>query len=972
MDMGNDDRQSLARADQALEFKIFLASPGDVPLERKLAREAIAHVSGERRFRGRLKIEIVAWDQPGAAVAMEAGLTPQEAIAQGLPKPEDCDLAVVVLWSRIGTQLPADFELKEDGSPYLSGTEWEYLNALKGYRTHRKPAVWIYRRIGAPNIAANDPERNLKLDQWDKLERFFSAFTNPDGSLRGGINQYEAPEDFRLHFEGHLRDRLDKLLENLPPPAANSRSAAPAPRWTESPYPGLAAFAPEQAPIFFGRGREVDQLLSQFSDPEVRFVAVVGVSGSGKSSLVRAGLVPRLRAGIVGNAPWIDLCFKPGERGGNPFLALAFALKATLGLTGRNEAEIARALQSDYKQDKPKEAERHFQNLRSLQPVAAELLLLIDQFEEVFTQTSKTDREDFIDFMQGIVALPGVRVIITLRADFFGQAIDEPALAKLLRRDRGAFPLDPPGVGALHEMIVRPAEAAALELQPGLAHRLLDDSMGEGPGAMALIAFTLNELYTRRAGQSIGLSDYDTLGGVKGAVQTRAEVALRGLPTTALPELFGALVEFNEREVATRRRVPKTKLGADAQVLADALVDARLLVTAEDEARQPTYEVAHETVLGGWKDLHDWIGAHAKALRARRDLERVAEEWEKANRHASALRTGRLLRRYLCSAEPRTEIAEAYLAACRRRRLFFGAGYAALFMATIAGFAMLFYISKSQFPPALAAKGLLAQWGLWPVRPPTMVPIPAGQFDMGDANGLYNEQPVHKVRFGRLFEIGKFEVTFAEYDLFAAATARYKPDDKGWGRGDRPVINVSWDDAVAYAAWLKERTGLSFRLPTESEWEYAARAASNTPRYWQEIGVSGNDDPACRFANIFDRENEFRIKSAFPGVEWKPLSCADGYPFTSPVGSFQSNDWKLHDMLGNVVEWTQDCYLATYEEASRDGTAWEGNLGEECTQRVARGGSWGLDPRFARSSARLPSNPDFRTYFIGFRLARTP
>ena len=140
------------------QFRIFLASPGDVPLERKLAREAITHISSERRFRGRINIEIIAWDQPGAAVAMEAGLTPQEAIAQGLPKPEDCDLAVIILWSRIGTQLPADFELKQDGSPYLSGTEWEYLNALKGYRTNGKPAVWVYRRIGAPNPDLDDPE----------------------------------------------------------------------------------------------------------------------------------------------------------------------------------------------------------------------------------------------------------------------------------------------------------------------------------------------------------------------------------------------------------------------------------------------------------------------------------------------------------------------------------------------------------------------------------------------------------------------------------------------------------------------------------------------------------------------------------------------------------------------------------------------------------------------------------------------
>ena len=314
------------------QFRIFLASPGDVPLERKLAREAITHISSERRFRGRIDIEIIAWDQPGAAVAMEAGLTPQKAISQGLPKPEGCDLAVIILWSRIGTQLPAGFELKEDGSPYLSGTEWEYLNALKGYRTNRKPAVWLYRRTRAPNPDLDNPDYASIVEQWNKVKKFFAAFTNPDGSLAGGINLYEAPDGFRQKFEQHLRDRLDKLLESLPIIKASQTLEKPtaAPRWTGSPYPGLEAFTPEQAPIYFGRGREVDQLLQQFTDPKVRFVAVVGVSGSGKSSLVKAGLLPRLRTGIIGKAPWIDLIFKPGERGGNPFLALAFALKARL------------------------------------------------------------------------------------------------------------------------------------------------------------------------------------------------------------------------------------------------------------------------------------------------------------------------------------------------------------------------------------------------------------------------------------------------------------------------------------------------------------------------------------------------------------------------------------------------------------------------------------------------------------------
>lgn len=314
-------KNAIAECRNLHQFRIFLASPGDVPLERKLAREAITHISSERRFRGRINIEIIAWDQPGAEVAMEAGMTPQEAIAKGLPKPEDCDLAVIILWSRIGTQLPANFELKQDRTPYLSGTEWEYLNALKGFNSKNKPSVWVYRRMGAPQFAIDDPNLSDRQEQWRKLENFFASFINPDKTLAGGINAYETPDQFRLKFETHLRNRLDELLETLPTPIVFPKSEQTIntpPRWPESPYPGLESFTPKQAPIYFGRGREVDQLLQQFADAKTRFVAIVGVSGSGKSSLVKAGLLPRLRTGIIGNAPWIDLILNPANAGTTP------------------------------------------------------------------------------------------------------------------------------------------------------------------------------------------------------------------------------------------------------------------------------------------------------------------------------------------------------------------------------------------------------------------------------------------------------------------------------------------------------------------------------------------------------------------------------------------------------------------------------------------------------------------------------
>ena len=975
MSPSEKNKNAIAESGNFHQFRIFLASPGDVPLERKLAREAITHISSERRFRGRINIEIIAWDQPGAAVAMEAGLTPQGAIAQGLPKPEDCDLAVIILWSRIGTQLPVDFDLKEDGTPYLSGTEWEYLNAIDGFKTKRKPGnVWVFRRMEVPKPALDDPEYSTIVEQWEKLKKFFAAFCNPDGSIKRGVNEYNSPDEFRQKFEQLLRDRLDKLLETLPVinPSQVAVKAVTTPIWPDSPYPGLEAFTPEQAPIYFGRGREIDQLIQQFADAKTRFVAVVGVSGSGKSSLVKAGLLPRLRTGIIGNSPWIDLIFKPGERGGNPYLGLAFALKSELDISGQTENEIARSLQAD-----AKVSEKHLTELLSHYEPASELLLVVDQFEELFTQCTEDKRQDFLVLLEYLVTLPRIRGIVTMRADFYALAIQEASLANLLRQDRGTFPLDPPSVSAIHQMIIRPAEAAGVELEDGLAQRLLDDA-GIGPGAMALIAFTLNQLYEQeQQSHAISIDAYNTFGGVKGAVQKRAETALQGLKIdldSVLPKLFAHLVEVNEQEIATRRRAQQSLLQDDLKIVAEALTDARLLVTNKGENNQPMIEVANETVLSGWDRLRQWILEHAVTLRARRDLEQTAMEWEKSGRPGGALRTGALLKRYETAAAPRSNTADDYLTACKRRQKSFRIAYSLLGLFVITLLGIFFHINKSDYPPSLATKALFVQLGIWPVTKPAIEPIPAGDFQMGDLSGQGNpeERPAHPVKFVKAFEMGRYEVTFDEYDLFAAATDREKPNDQGWGRGNRPVINVSWEDAIAYTKWLSERTGLNYHLPSEAEWEYAARATTKSERYWPEKTEAKKDDTACTYANVFDSKNAPVIKKIYAGTTWEPFNCADEFPYTAPVGQFKANPWQLHDILGNVWEWTQDCYVDSYKATPTDGSAQESPDNNACPLRVLRGGSWSGIPQDVRSALRNWNAPDNRLGNIGFRLARTP
>ncbi len=240
---------------------------------------------------------------------------------------------------------------------------------------------------------------------------------------------------------------------------------------------------------------------------------------------------------------------------------------------------------------------------------------------------------------------------------------------------------------------------------------------------------------------------------------------------------------------------------------------------------------------------------------------------------------------------------------------------------------------------------------------PEMVEIPGGSFRMGCVSGQNcddDEHPVHTVRVGR-FELSKYEVTFEQYDRFTAATDRKLADDEGWGRGCRPVMNVSWEDAVAYVRWLSGQTGERYRLPSEAEWEYAARAGSVTAYHF------GNDESQlCQYGNHADTSTDW---------SWRNQSCSDGVGNqTAMVGRYQANGFGLYDMHGNVWEWVQDCWNESYRGAPADGSAWQSG---DCSRRVLRGGSWSDNPRDLRSASRGRFTASGRVRYSGFRVART-
>ncbi len=226
-----------------------------------------------------------------------------------------------------------------------------------------------------------------------------------------------------------------------------------------------------------------------------------------------------------------------------------------------------------------------------------------------------------------------------------------------------------------------------------------------------------------------------------------------------------------------------------------------------------------------------------------------------------------------------------------------------------------------------------------------MIVVPAGNFQMGSNSGDGDEKPVHHVSIPQAFAVGKLEVTFSEWDACnQGGGCSHRPVDKGWGRGNRPVIYVSWDDAKEYVRWLTRKTGEDYRLLSESEWEYAARSGSSTKYSWgDDIGRGNANCAGC-------------------GSRWDDSQ-------TAPVGSFRANRFGLHDMQGNVWEWVEDCWNDSYSGAPNDGRVWTSG---DCSRRVLRGGSWNYFPRHLRAAYRSRNVAIYRNYgHVGFRVART-
>jgi len=265
---------------------------------------------------------------------------------------------------------------------------------------------------------------------------------------------------------------------------------------------------------------------------------------------------------------------------------------------------------------------------------------------------------------------------------------------------------------------------------------------------------------------------------------------------------------------------------------------------------------------------------------------------------------------------------------------------------------------------------------------PEMVLIAAGKFQMGSPDSerdrLDREGPVHEVAFARGFAVGKFEITRGQFARFVQDTKYLSDGCNAWG-GTRldfdaakswrdpgfaqtdsdPAVCMNWNDAAAYVQWLTKKTGKAYRLPSEAEWEYAARAGSSRVRPWGDQAGE-----ACRYANVADQTLKKRVRG---GANWVVHDCEDGMIYTAPVGSYQPNAFGLHDMIGNAWEWTGDCWNSKHAGAPADGAS---RTTGDCNHRMLRGASWQSYPGLARSAARGKSAPDYRSADYGFRVVR--
>ncbi len=633
-------------------LRIFISSPGDVFEERTLAQRVIERVQTE--FTGRVVLEPVFWEHEP--------LLATDTFQTQISKPSDADVMIAILWSRLGTRLPKDFTRK-DGSRYESGTEFEFEDAVEGFRSTGKPQLLVYRKMAKASVQLDDEKALMdRIEQKRKLDHFIANWFHhtEDGSLKAAFHPFESPSDFEQALERHLR----KIVVTARPDSERHQDTAAAVWKKGSPFRGLQSFDYEHAPIFFGRTRAIGDVLDLLRRQAVAgraFVLVLGMSGGGKSSLARAGVLPMLtQPGVIeGVGLWRRAVFRPSDVRGDLFVGLATAMLREQGLRLEDTSaeELAEVLKTSptaavslIKSALARDATEHSGRTADQRPPETRLALVLDQMEEIFTQdwVSARDRERFIDTVDVLARCGRIWIVATFRADMYPRCASLPKLVAL-KEGAGQYDLMPPTATEIGQMIRLPTRAAGLRFEEDFAtNERLDDMLRDAaaarPELLPLLQFTLEELYQRRREDgTLTLQAYRELGGVEGSLARRAETVFEQLPAdvqAALPRVLDALIHVRRegQEAIGRRRARQDDFDTPAaRQLLHAFIDARLFVTELDDDGQASVMVTHEALLWHWPRVKEWIEQNRENLRIHSRINTAAERWIRENRNPELL-----------------------------------------------------------------------------------------------------------------------------------------------------------------------------------------------------------------------------------------------------------------------------------------------------------------------------------------------
>jgi formylglycine-generating enzyme required for sulfatase activity len=702
----------------------------------------------------------------------------------------------------------------------------------------------------------------------------------------------------------------------------------------------------------------------------IRWLEINGTSGSGKSSLMQAGLLPLIDQGWLWPRTRVARWQRIGPMllGARPVEMLAESLARAF-----DEARMAELIDE---LGRGEDRLRYWLRERKADDTA--FLLAIDQFEELLTFAEAEERRRFDRLLAAALADPDcpLFVLSTVRADFLDRFGDDmPELTRVLNHVGKRWTLAPIGEAGLREVIDGPARLAGLDVDE-VREAMLAEARGE-PGALPLVENALDWLWQRRANSRLSGRLFTEQGGLAGLLSRSADDLLDGLGPQQREralELLFRLVKVDPEGVRhARQRIGRdeavaiagggeagpgvvNRLSGQRQPDGGRQAGPLRLITVGDNG---AVNLIHETLIRSkgldaagkaqpyWPTLWAYLEKNKERAARRERLLLMAREWRDRKGLARMLGLAgwsSLFRfRGLAAAG---SLEQRYLRWSRARAAAEAVALAAILV--VIGENVSWAVDRGA-PLALVGERWAYTLGLARPPVPNLVEIPAGFFQMGSNKA--GEDPVHRVTFARAFSLAETEITFRQWDACVAdGGCDYRPADQGWGRATQPVINVSWQDAQVYTGWLSRRMGKVCRLPSEAEWEYAARAGTTTE---YALPAPGGSD---------DIEGKNLANCAGCGSEW------DGKQ-TAPVGSFPANAWGLRDMHGNVFKWVEDCWHQDYYKgAPDDGRAWREEGSGDCSVRVLRSGPWNAHQGGARSAYRVRLFPINRNYNIGFQV----